>query len=267
LSPALTSESDRAEHPSERFYVDAVLRLRQAQIPFLVGGAFAYTFYSPIERETKDFDLFLRRGDVDRALTVLGAAGYRTERPFPHWLAKVYSGQDFVDIIYSSGNGVVCVDGEWFRHAVDHEVLGLALQLCPPEEMIWSKAFIQERERFDGADVLHLIRELGSSLDWARMLERFAGHWRVLLAHIVLFGFVYPDHRDCIPHWVTSELLCRVERERSEPDNHFCMGTLLSREQYLYDLKCLGYRDAREQPYGPMTREEIEIWTAAIEHG
>jgi hypothetical protein len=26
------------------------------------------------------------------------------------------------------------------------------------EEMVWQKAFIMERERFDGADVVHLIQ-------------------------------------------------------------------------------------------------------------
>ena len=30
--------------------------------------------------------------------------------------------------------------------------------VVPAEEMIWSKAFIQERERFDGADIHHLLR-------------------------------------------------------------------------------------------------------------
>jgi hypothetical protein len=43
-----------------------------------------------------------------------------------------------------------------------------------------------------------------------------------------------------------------------------CYGTLLSREQYLHDLERWKYRDGREQPDGPMTREQLEIWTEAI---
>jgi hypothetical protein len=42
--------------------------------------------------------------------------------------------------------------------------------------MIWSKAFIMERERFDGADVMHLIHENANRLDWNRLLERFGQH-------------------------------------------------------------------------------------------
>ncbi len=58
--------------------------------------------------------------------------------------------------------------------------------------MIWSKAFIMERERYDGADIAHLILACGRDLDWRRLLGRFGRRWRVLLSHLVLFGFVYP---------------------------------------------------------------------------
>jgi hypothetical protein len=32
--------------------------------------------------------------------------------------------------------------------------------------MIWSKGFVMERERFDGADVTHLLRAVGPKLNW-----------------------------------------------------------------------------------------------------
>ena len=66
-----------------------------------------------------------------------------------------------MDVIFNSGNGVARVDDLWFDHAPRTNVLGVIVRLSPAEEMIWSKAFIQERERFDGADVLHLLREVG----------------------------------------------------------------------------------------------------------
>ena len=58
------------------------------------------------------------------------------------------------------------VDDLWFTHAAPGRVLGVPVLLCPPEEMIWSKAFIMERERYDGADVAHLILACGRELDW-----------------------------------------------------------------------------------------------------
>ena len=55
----------------------------------------------------------------------------------------------------------------------------------------------------------------------------------------------------------------RSERRR-RPDA-VCRGTILSREQYLADIECWGYRDARRLPEGTMTTAEIARWTAAIE--
>ena len=39
-----------------------------------------------------------------------------------------------------------------------HELLGVPVKHCAPEEMIWMKAYIMERERFDGADIAHILR-------------------------------------------------------------------------------------------------------------
>jgi hypothetical protein len=93
---------------------------------------------------------------------------------------------------------------------------------------------------------------------------RFGDHWRVLLSHLILFGFVYPDKRQLIPQWVLEELVRRLVASRPNPANDVCYGTLLSREQYLDDLTRLKYRDSRAQPIGAMTEEEIRIWTDAI---
>jgi hypothetical protein len=60
------------------------------------------------------------------------------------------------------------------------------------------------------------------------------------------------------------ELIRRLTVSRPNLQNDVCYGTLLSREQYLHDVSSLKYRDAREQPGGPMTRDQIEIWTLAM---
>jgi hypothetical protein len=247
------------------FYVEALERLSCSGIPFLVGGALALGHYTRIDRQTKDLDLFLRKADIERALDLFRRAGYRAELRFPHWLGKVYRGEEYVDLIFSSGNGLAVVDDFWFEHAIGADILGVGVKLSPPEEMIWSKAFVQERERFDGADVLHLFYRFGPTLDWQRLLDRFGPHWRVLLSHIIMFGFVYPGRRCFIPGWVTDGLMSRLAAERDDHSDHVCNGTLLSREQYAYDLDALCYDDARIEPRGHLTPDEIDIWTAAID--
>jgi hypothetical protein len=261
-----TGDRTAAGDPLAAFYVEALERLARSGIPFLVGGTFAYARYTKIDRDTKDLDIFLLPADITRALACFGRAGYGVDLVYPHWLGKIFRAGHFMDLIFCAGNGVARVDEAWFAHAVDDEVLGTPVRLCPPEEMIWSKAFVQERERFDGADVIHLLREVGMTLDWARLLARFGDHWPVLLSHLILFRFVYPDRRDVVPSDVLHELLMRVRRQCPEPNNRICNGTLLSREQYLYDLEQLGYVDARIEPHGAMTETETRIWTDAIEH-
>ena len=248
------------------FYAHAIERLRGAGIPFLVGGAYALERYTGIERHTKDADLFLRREDVARALDALGAAGYRTHLAFPHWLAKAIEGDEVVDLIFSSGNGIARVDDLWFAHARTGDVLGAPVGIVPPEEMIWSKAFVMERERFDGADIAHVLRATAEELDWERLVRRFGAHHRILLVHLLLFGFVYPSERARIPADVLRGLLRRAEREADGPgaDAPVCQGTLLSREQYLVDVRRWAYADARALPPSSLTPGELAAWTADI---
>jgi hypothetical protein len=260
-----TASLPRHPEPIANFYMDALDLLEAERVRFLIGGAFAQSRYTKRYRETKDLDIIIRRSDVPGVLGRFEKAGYRTELAFPHWLAKIHSGEFVLDIVYGSGNGVLTVDDAWFTCAIDAEVLGRPAKLCPVEELLWSKAYIQERERFDGGDVLHLLHARAATMDWDRLLARFGDHWPVLLSHLMLFSFVYPDRRGTIPAAVMDELIGRFQRARTEPNNSLCYGPLLSRKQYLFDITRLGYVDARLAPHGGMSPEELEIWTRAID--
>jgi hypothetical protein len=246
-------------------YERALAAVLDDGVPFLVGGALALSAYCGIRRNVKDLDLFVVEEDLGRALAALARGGFRTEVTYPHWLGKAYDGDaPLVDVIFCSGNGDAPVDALWFAHARPLDLRGFTVSLCPPEETLWTKAFVMERERYDGADVAHLLLACAESLDWPRLLRRFGDHWEVLLAHLVLFGFAYPDERRRIPAWVMGELLERLSHAHAAPaDGHVCRGTLLSREQYLPDL-ARGWRDARLPPEGRMSPEAIAVWTGAI---
>ncbi|HEX3178648.1 MAG TPA: hypothetical protein VHZ49_18380 [Methylomirabilota bacterium] len=256
------------ELPAETlaFYQRAMAALDAAGVPFLVGGAYAFERYTGIARHTKDFDIFVHPRDVDRVLGTLGAEGCETDVPFPHWLGKARCGDDFVDVIFSSGNGVAVVDDDWFRHSVEATVFERPVRLIPAEEMIWSKAFIMERERFDGADVAHILRASAERIDWSRLVARFGDYWRVLMSHLVLFGFIYPGERHRIPTGVLSELSTRLQRELGTPaaGERACRGTIISRAQYLVDVERWGYTDPRLAPHGNLTEREAKIWTDGI---
>jgi hypothetical protein len=63
------------------------------------------------------------------------------------------------------------------------------------------------------------------------------------------------------------QLLARLADEVRQPppeDPHVCAGTLLSREQYLYDVERLGYMDGRLTAASTMTETDVAHWTQAI---
>ena len=250
---------------TREFYCQALGILNQAQMPFLIGGAYAFERYTGIARHTKDLDIFTRPTNVQPILDVFAQAGYQTEIAVSHWLAKAYCGDNFVDIIFNSAHGCLPVTDAWFEYATADEVLGIPVQVCAPEEMIWSKAYVMARDRFDGADVAHLIRACGDQMDWSRLIAQFGDHWRVLFSHLVLFGFIYPGERSCIPAWVMQQLSQKLQEENSQPGSSekLCQGTLLAPLQYITDVEQWQYKDARLQPTGNLTKANVNEW---VEH-
>jgi hypothetical protein len=248
------------------FYRQVLGILNRTSVPFLMGGGFALEFYTHLGRGPKDMDLVIQRQDLEKVFDAFNDSGLKPELTFSHWLGKVYGEHDFVDIIFNSGNGLCEVDDLWFKHAVPGQVFGFPVKFCPAEEMIWTKAFIMERERYDGADIMHLLFKCSEKLDWTRLVTRFDSHWPVLLSHLILFGYIYPSERQRIPHSVLQQLLARLDNEwTGPPANQACQGPLLSRTQYRFDIEKMGYSDARLAPDSKMSPEETVYWTAAAD--
>lgn len=247
---------------TREFYCQALGILNQARLPFLIGGAYAFERYTGIARHTKDLDIFVRPDDVHSILDVFAEAGYQTEVAVSHWLAKAYHGENFVDIIFNSAHGCLPVTDSWFEYAIQEEVFGMPVKICAPEEMIWSKAYVMARDRFDGADVAHLILAYGEQMDWERLVSQFGDHWRVLFSHLVMFGFIYPGERSRIPAWVMQQFCQKLQQESSQPDStdKVCRGTMLAPFQYLTDVQQWQYADERLQPRGNLTKADVYEW-------
>jgi hypothetical protein len=124
------------------FYRQVLGILNRTSVPFLMGGGFALEFYTHLGRGPKDMDLVIQRQDLEKVFEALNDSGLKPELAFSHWLGKIYGENDCVDIIFNSGNGLCEVDDLWFKHAIPGEVFGFPVKFCPPEEMIWTKAFV-----------------------------------------------------------------------------------------------------------------------------
>lgn len=253
---------------NEREFYQMVLgALSISSIDFLVGGGFALERYTGIQRDIKDCDIFVRRDDCTRVLDLFTAAGYDSKLSFPHWLGKITHDGYTVDIIFNSGNGTGAVDDDWFFHGIHADVLGIPVKLVPPEEMIHSKSYIMERERYDGADVAHLIHACGETMNWQRLVRRMGKHWKVLFSHVVLYSFAYPTETFTkVPHWLIQEFSRRFSLEplESSTSDRVCNGTFLSRQQYLTDVRESGFTDGRLADPPTMSEEDIDRWTRAI---
>ena len=77
-----TSTARATQAPAASFYMNVLEKLQETGIPFLVGGALAYSHYTNIPRDTKDMDVFVKPSDRPRVLDAFAAAGYQTSVPF-----------------------------------------------------------------------------------------------------------------------------------------------------------------------------------------
>lgn len=227
------------------FYREALYMLTQSGARFMLGGAFAMFHYTGIFRNTKDLDIFCRATEYPKILKFFEKQGYRIELTDVRWLAKVFKGEYYIDIIFDSPNNICKVDDTWYEYAIKGEFEGVEVQILPAEEMIWSKIYVQNRERFDGADVNHIMLKYGKNIDWKRLLMRLDQHWHVLLAQLLIFQFVYPsEYREIVPKWLFDELMAKAteQYELPSPLEKVCRGPILDQTQYSIDIKEWGYK-------------------------
>jgi hypothetical protein len=230
---------------AEGFYRESLRELRALGIPFLLAGTYAVAAYTGITRATKDLDIFCKAGDYPRILGHFRKLGYEITVEDERWLAKVHKDGDFFDIIFASSNGTMPVSDSWFEQAHEVEVLGVPVRIVAPTELVWSKAFIQVRQRYDGADVVHVILKQHDQIDWHRLLSYMEQYWEVLLMHVLNFRFVYPSERECIPRWLIEELVDRVHQQLDVPAAQLrvCRGRMFSRSDYEIAVTDWGFAD------------------------
>ena len=89
-----------------QFYREVLAALANSDIPFLIGGGFAFCRHAGIDLRTKDLDLMIEQHTWPALARVLRARGIYATLKFPHWLGKALSPDGQVDIIFNSGAGV-----------------------------------------------------------------------------------------------------------------------------------------------------------------
>jgi len=236
--PVTSSVPVKLPESQELLFREVLAWLEEEQLPFAVSGAVALQQHTGICRFTKDLDIFVAPVDANRALRILARHGFRCEVEDPVWLAKAWRDGFFVDIITGMSNGAITVDGEWIRRSHAATVIGVKTRVLAPEELIASKLFITRRERFDGADIVHVIYALRGRLDWPRILQIAGEHWELVLWVLVLFRYVYPAQTHYVPRSVWDCLLERFEEEvRSAHPKARFRGSLIDDKMFAIDVE------------------------------
>lgn len=227
------------------FYRKSIEILNKNGVEYLLGGGFAFYHYTGISRDTKDLDLFCKSTEYPKILGHFEEHGYRAEVHDPRWIAKVFDGDNYIDMIFDTPNGVCPVDNTWFQRAVRTTLYDENIKVISVEELIWCKIYVQNRERYDGADVNHLLLKQGDQLDWKHLLDRLDRHWQLLLAQFINFQFVYPsEYMKIIPKWLFEELMRRAQEQFLIPPTteKICRGPLIDQTQYGVDIKEWDYK-------------------------
>jgi hypothetical protein len=141
----------------------ATAALRDAEVSFLLGGGLAVWARGGPETE-HDLDFMVKPEDADRALEVLAAAGFRTEKPPEEWLYKGWEGDLLIDLIFDpAGNPV---DDAMFERADDLEVQAVAMKVMSLEDVMVTKLLAMREHEVDFDDPLEMARALREQIDW-----------------------------------------------------------------------------------------------------
>lgn len=236
---------------------DVLETLERNRVPYAVSGAFALRQHTGICRYTKDLDLFLTARNVESAVYGLREAGMECETTDPVWLAKARRGEYFVDLITGMSNGLIVVEDSWIARAQPAVVYGVTTRVLAPEELVASKIFVARRERFDGADIAHVIYGTYPGFDWRREMELVGEHWEMLLWSLLLFRYAYPAQSHYVPAEIWCDLLRRFENElhHANPRARF-RGSLVDDYMFAIDVNEWGLpnllQERREQRLAEM---------------
>src|SRR6476660_6999421 len=150
-------KSEFPESPAHAFYAEVLKILKDSKFTFMVAGGFAVNAYTGLRRATKDIDIFCKAGDYPKILNKFTSLGYKTQVLDERWIAKIFKGKAYVDLIFGSSNLVAPVTDDWFKDCHTVRILGHEVKIPSVTDLIRSKVFIQSKDRFDGADIAHLI--------------------------------------------------------------------------------------------------------------
>jgi hypothetical protein len=183
---------------------------RKEGVLFALGGGLALSVYTGHLRNTKDLDLYILPKDRERLTAILDQCGltdYFDKAPYDReWIYRAHEDDVIVDAIWSMANKRAEVDEQWLTTGKIIRMFGEEFRVIPPEELIWSKLYVLQRDRCDWPDILNLIWAMGPELNWRHLMDRVAEDVPLINGVLSVFSWICPERRHAIPQWVWQAL-------------------------------------------------------------
>jgi predicted nucleotidyltransferase len=141
----------------------AARALREADVPFLLGGGLAcWARGGP--RTDHDVDFLVRPVHAEAGLAALENAGLQGERPAEHWLFKAYDNGVLIDLIFEPSG--FTVDDGMFERAAELDVAAVRMNVASLEDVLATKLLALNEQHLDYRAVLEVARTLREQIDW-----------------------------------------------------------------------------------------------------
>jgi hypothetical protein len=168
----MASDDDQPFSDIERTLKKSGAALREAGVPFLLGGSLAsWARGGPETRH--DLDLMIKPEDVDAAVAALEAAGLRPDDPPEEWLVKAWDGGVLVDLIFAP-KGMEMTDEVIARGEV-LSVLGMEMRVMALEDVLVTKLMALSEHSLRYESLLPIARALREKVDWDDVRARTSG--------------------------------------------------------------------------------------------
>jgi hypothetical protein len=220
-------------------YRRVINEARAQELNFALGGGFAINAYTGLQRGAKDLDMYVlpsaRRRLVD-ILSRVGMKDYYEQSPYDrNWIYRGYAGAAIVDVIWAMANQVAEVDEAWLTRGDEMEVDGKQLRLLPPEELLWTKIYVIQRDRCDWPDLLNLLYSRGETMNWEHLLKRLGKDTALLTSVLTLFVWLCPGRARTFPDWLWKrlKLISPPSSVWSPEINHHHVGLIDSRPWFV----------------------------------